>query len=159
VLAGDDVAGHGDQRGDLAPDDVAQGENGHAVAAGVGGQRPGAVGGRGVGLGGALGGLELGVGGVGLGGALGGLDPEDLEVGERGAELLFGEGVALLQLTQDGTDFQAQPALLGVGTQEQTDIGWGGWIGIVGHAKRPCSTGIDVDRQPVLGFGARLPRL
>jgi len=86
---------------------------------------PSAAGGRGVRLGaggvglrGALGGFELGVGGVGLGGSLGCLDPKDLEVGERGAELLLGKGVALAQLAQDGTHLHAQPALLGVGPQE-----------------------------------------
>ena len=68
------------------------------------------------------GGVELGVGCIGLRGAAGGLDPDDLEVGERGAELLLGERVTLLELAQDGYDLTAQPALLGVGTQQQTDV-------------------------------------
>ena len=98
------------------------------------GQRPAAVVGRAVPVG-LLADFELGVGRVGLGGALGGLDPEDLEIGERGPELILREPVALLELAQDGADLEAQPALLGVGPQQQADVGGRGYfLMILGHA-------------------------
>ena len=88
--------------------------------------------------------------GFGLGGALSGLDPEDLEVGQRGAELLLGDGVGLLELAQDGQDLVAQPALLGVGAQQQADVGErGGIVVVAGHAKRPCCA---VGWELTLGF-------
>ena len=62
--------------------------------------------------------------GVGLGAALGGLDPEDLEVGERGAELLLGQRTSGRSSSRStGTHLVAQPALLGVGAQQQADVG------------------------------------
>ena len=160
-----------EQRGDLTREHIAKGPHSRVVAASLAGQRPAAIVERaivergvrlnagGVGLGGVFGSLELSVGGVGLGRPLGGLDPEDLEVGERRAELLLREGVALLQLAQDGADFVAQPALLGVGTQEQADVRWGRWIGIVGHASIRARQGSTCDRRPAFGFGARTSRL
>jgi hypothetical protein len=32
----------------------------------------------------------------------------------------------------------AEPALLGVSTEQQTDVGEGIWIGVAGHVERPC---------------------
>jgi len=107
------VAGRGHELGHVAGDGLAQVEQVTVVAAGLVVQAR-------VGVGGA--GLELGVGGVGLGRPLGGLDPEDLQVGERGAELFLGEEVTLLELAQHGQDLVAQPALLGVGAQQKADI-------------------------------------
>ena len=114
--------------GDVAPQDIPQGANRRVVATGLARQCPAAIlrregwqGADGLGValrGPPLAGLERRVGGVGLRGALRRLDPEDLEVGQRSAELLLGERVGLLQLTQHGIQFQAQPALLGVSAQE-----------------------------------------
>ena len=98
--------------------------------------------------------VELGAGGVGLRGATAGLDPENLEVGQRGAELLVGEGVALLDLAQDGNDLVAQPARLGVRAQEQADVGGRGVIGIVGHAEHPCSREIGTGLRISSGLSA-----
>ena len=83
-------------------------------------------------------GVELGVSGLGLGRALGGLEPEDLQIGEGGAELLFGEELAVLELAEDRHELMAEPALLGVSTEQQTDVGEGIWIGVAGHVERPC---------------------
>ena len=111
---------------------AAESAHGSVVAAGLAGQGS---------VSGGVDGLELGVRGFGLGGALGGLDPEDLQVGERGAELLLREGLALLELAQDGHHLVAQPALLGVGAQEQADVGERRGMGMVRHAGRPCLEG------------------
>ncbi len=117
MLPGGDVAGRGEQHGDVARESIAERPYGGVVTASDAGQR--AV------LDGVLAGLELSMGRVGLRGAHGGLDREDLEVGERRTELLLGNGAGLLQLAQDGAYLEDQPALLSVGTQEQADVRWG----------------------------------
>ena len=97
--------------------------------------------------------MQLGAGGVGLGGALAGLDPEHLEVGEGGAELFLGERVALLELAQDGHDLVAQPALLAVRAQQQADVGrLGRWDRSI-IAKHPCSWADPRGVGSALGFG------
>jgi hypothetical protein len=124
------LAGNGEELGDVAGDGVAKRADSRVVAARLAGQGS---------FSGGVDGLEIGVRGFGLGGALGGLDPEDLQVGQRGAELLLGEGITLLELAQQGDHLVTQPALLGVGPQEQADVGEGGGIGMVCHEERPCS--------------------
>jgi len=101
VLPGGDVAGRGEQHGDVARESIAERPYGGVVTASDAGQR--SV----------------------LAGVLAGLDREDLEVGERRTELFLGNGAGLLQLAQDGAYLEDQPALLSVGTQEQADIRWG----------------------------------
>jgi hypothetical protein len=133
VLVRERVAGDGDELGDVERDELAQGAHGGVVATGLAGQGPVPVGG---------GCVELSIGGVGLGGAASGLDPDDLQIGERGAELLLWERVGLLELAQDGHHLVAQPALLGMSAQEQTDIRGRRKVGIVGHARHPCSMAI-----------------
>ena len=130
MILRDHVGGDGEESGDVAGDGVAQSAHGSVVAARLAGE--GSVS-RGVD------GLEICVRRVGLGGALGGLGPEDLQVGQRGVELLLGKGVTLFELAQDGQDFVAQPALLGVGAQQQADIGEVRGVGMVCHAEHPCS--------------------
>lgn len=69
-----------------------------------------------------VGGSEHGAGGVGLGGAGAGVEPQNLEVGERGAELLLGNRGGRLELAQDGQNLVRQPVFLGVDAQQETDV-------------------------------------
>src|SRR5277367_6591429 len=121
----------GEQLGDVTGEGFAQGADGEVVAAGLFGERR---------VGGGLDRVEIGVGGLGVGGALGGFCPQRLQVGQGSAELLLGEGVAVLELAQDGDQLMAQPTLLGIGAEQQGDVGKGVGVGLVCHREHPCSS-------------------
>jgi hypothetical protein len=139
VIVLERVGGNGEELGDVVRDGVAERAHRGVVAASL--ARQGAVARR-------VDCLQVGICGFGLGGALGGLDPEDLQVGERRAELLLRERLALVELPYDREDLVVQPALLGVGTEEQTDVGEGSGVGLGGHGWRPWAVAREVGLFP-----------
>ena len=78
-------------------------------------------------------GVDLAAGGVGVAGVVVCFDPQRLQVGEGGAG-----GEVVLELAYHGHDLAAEPARLGVGAQQQADVGGGRLVGEV-HFKHPCS--------------------
>src|SRR5271156_3013980 len=120
----------GEQLGDVTGEGFAQRAYCEVVAASLPGERR---------VHGGLDRFEIGVGGLGVGGALGGFGPQRLQVGQGCAELLLGEGVAVLELAQHWHQLMAQPTLLSMGAEQQADVGEGVGVGLVCHLQHPCS--------------------
>ena len=59
---------------------------------------------------------------LGVRGARAGVDPQHLEIGERGAELLRRDRSGALEVDEHGHDVRGQPHLLAVRAQQQSDV-------------------------------------
>ena len=108
--------------------------HGGVVAAGLARQRP---------FRGGVDGVEIGAGGLGLGGALAGLDPENLQVGQGRAQLLLGERRrgARARARRASPRGSASCCSAWARSSRQTSDRGEGWA-VVGHAERPCSVQI-----------------